>query len=235
MTKQFTNLCSIQTLNLAWITIKEKGSAGGVDGMSIDDFVKVKHKEILRLSEELKAGTWKPQPYLEIEVLKKKDSNEIRKLGMTAIRDKIVQHAIKRIIEPRFEKLFFGNSYAYRPNKGALKAIRRTMAECKKASNVWALRIDVDDFFDNIDHEILEKRLIGVGTDPEITRLIMLCVKMGKVKQNSGEWVPCEIGVPQGAVLSPLLSNLYLHSLDQFAENKDIAYIRYADDILILM
>ena len=167
-------------------------------------------------------------------MLKKKDTNEVRKLGITAVRDKIVQHAIKRVIEPRLERLFFSNSYAYRPGKGALKAIRRTLAECKKPDLEWVLRIDIDDFFDNIDHDILQNRLTGIGTDPEITRLIMLCVKMGKVKQDSGEWVPCELGVPQGAVLSPLLSNLYLHSFDQFASSCQAAYIRYADDILFL-
>ena len=138
------------------------------------------------------------------------------------------------MIEPRLEKLFLGNSYAYRPQKGALKAIRRTLSECHKADSQWALRIDVDDFFDRIDHDILQKRLYGIGIDPEVVRLIMLCVKMGKVKQDTGEWVPCEIGVPQGAILSPLLSNLYLHSFDQFALSLGYPYIRYADDMLFL-
>ena len=234
MSYQFTNLCSVQMLNKAWQIVREKGSAGGVDGMTINDFKKVKYKEIQSLSEELRTRRWKPQPYLEVEMAKKKNSNEVRKLGMTSVRDKIVQHALKCIIEPRFEKLFVGNSYAYRPNKGALKAIRRTVAECHKPNSQLALRIDIDDFFDRIDHEILQKRLAGIGIDPELTRLIMLTVKMGKIKQDTGEWVACETGVPQGAVLSPLLSNLYLHSFDQFALSLAIPYVRYADDMLFL-
>ena len=234
MSNQFINLCSVQVLNKAWQIVKSKGAAGGIDGITIADFAKVKHREIQSLSQELKTGKWKPQPYLEIEVAKKKDPNEKRKLGMTSIRDKIVQHALKIIIEPRCEKLFVGNSYAYRPQKGALKAIRRTVSECHKAERQWALRIDIDNFFDRIDHEILQKRLLGIGTDPELTRLVMLCVKMGKIKQDTGEWIPCEIGVPQGAILSPVLSNLYLHSFDQFALNLGNPYIRYADDILFL-
>lgn len=234
MPNQFNTLCQIPHLHLAWNLVKAKGSVGGIDGMTIIEFEHDKRKEIPKLAEELKAGIWKPQPYMEIEVMKTKNPDEIRKLGMTAIRDKIVQHAIKSIIEPRYEKIFLGNSYGYRPGKGATKAIRRVLAECCKKQYKYVLRLDIDNFFDTIDHEILQKRLIATGTEAEIVRLIMLCVKMGKVKQNSREWVETEYGTPQGAVLSPILSNLYLHSFDQFAVSKNVPYVRYADDFLFL-
>ena len=234
MPTQLNQLCQIPRLYLAWNTVKAKGSVGGIDGMTIIEFEHDKRKEILKLAEELKAGTWKLQPYMEIEVAKTKNPDEIRKLGMTAIRDKIVQHAIKSIIEPRYEKIFLGCSYGYRPGKGATKAIRRVLAECCKKQYKYVLRLDIDNFFDTIDHEILQKRLIATGTEAEIVRLIMLCVKMGKVKQNSLEWVETGYGTPQGAVLSPILSNLYLHSFDQFAVSKNVPYVRYADDFLFL-
>ena len=234
MPAQLNALCQIPRLYLAWNTVKAKGSAGGVDGISILEFEKDKRKEIPKLAEELKAGTWKPQPYMEIEVAKTKNPDEMRKLGMTAIRDKIVQHAIKSIIEPRYEKIFLGNSYGYRPGKGATKAIRRVLAECCKKQYKYVLRLDIDNFFDTINHDILQKRLVATGMEPEIVRLIMLCVKMGKVRQNSLEWVETEYGTPQGAVLSPILSNLYLHSFDQFAVSKNVPYVRYADDFLFL-
>lgn len=235
MPTQFNTLCQTPHLHLAWNMVKAKGSVGGIDGISLLDFEKDKRKEIPKLAEELKAGNWKPRPYLEIEVAKTKNPGEIRKLGMTAIRDKIVQLAIKSIIEPRYEKIFLGNSYGYRPGKGATKAIRRVLAECCKKQYKYVLRLDIDNFFDTIDHEILQQRLIATGTEAEIVRLIMLCVKMGKVKQNSREWVETEYGTPQGAVLSPILSNLYLHSFDQFAVGKNVPYIRYADDFLFLI
>lgn len=234
MPAQLNMLCQIPRLHLAWNTVKAKGSAGGIDGVSILEFEKEKRKEILKLTEELKAGTWKPQPYMEIEVPKTKNPDEIRKLGMTAIRDKIVQHAIKSIIEPRYEKIFLGNSYGYRPGKGATKAIRRVLAESHRPQYKYVLRLDIDNFFDTIDHEILQKRLIATGTEAEIVRLIMLCVQMGKVRQGSMEWVETDYGTPQGAVLSPILSNLYLHSFDQFAVSKNVPYVRYADDFLFL-
>ena len=234
MPAQLNALCQIPRLYLAWNMVKAKGSVGGIDGISIIEFEKEKRKEIPKLAEQLKAGTWKPQPYMEIEVAKTKNPEEIRKLGMTAIRDKVVQHAIKSIIEPRYEKIFIGNSYGYRPGKGATKAIRRVLAECHKTQYKYVLRLDIDNFFDTIDHEILQKRLIATGTEAEIVRLLMLCIKMGKVKQNSLEWVETEYGTPQGAVLSPILSNLYLHSFDQFAVSKNVPYVRYADDFLFL-
>lgn len=234
MSAQLNALCQIPRFYLAWNTVKAKGSVGGIDGITILEFEKEKRKEIPKLAEELKACTWKPQPYMEIEVSKTKNPDEIRKLGMTAIRDKIVQHAIKSIIEPRYEKIFVGNSYGYRPGKGATKAIRRVLAECHKTQYNYVLRLDIDNFFDTIDHDILQKRLIATGTEAEIIRLIMLCVQMGKVKQNSFEWVETEYGTPQGAVLSPILSNLYLHSFDQFAVSKNVPYVRYADDFLFL-
>lgn len=95
MASQLYQLCQIPRLHLAWDTVKAKGSAGGIDGMTIIEFEHDKRKEISKLAEELEAGTWKPQPYMEIEVAKTKNPDEMRELGMTAIRDKIVQHAIK--------------------------------------------------------------------------------------------------------------------------------------------
>lgn len=235
MSSQLYALCQIPRLYHAWSTVKANGSVGGIDGVTLLEFEKEKGKQILKLADELKAGTWKPQPYLEIEVAKKKNPEETRKLGMTAICDKIVQHAIKSIIEPRYEKIFIGNSYGYRPGKGATKAIRRVLAECNKSQYLYVLRLDIDNFFDTIDHDILQKRLIATGTEAEIVRLIMLCIQMGKVKQGSLKWVDTDNGTPQGAVLSPILSNLYLHSFDKFAVSKNVPYIRYADDFLFLV
>lgn len=107
----------------------------------------------------MKAGTWKPQPYLQIEIPKRKDPSEKRTLGMAVVKDKIVQQAIRQIIEPRFERMFLSNSYAYRPGKGALKTIRYIVKQCGNKEYQYALRLDVDNFFDEIDHTILQNRL----------------------------------------------------------------------------
>lgn len=234
MATQFDTLCRETTLYNAWNIVKEKGSAGGIDGITIQEFEKDKRRQIQKLIEELTNKTWKPYPYLEIEIAKDKSPDEKRKLGMTAIRDKIVQLAIKGIIEPRYDRLFVGNSYGYRPGKGATKAIRRVLTESKNKKFKYVLRLDIDNFFDSIDHFLLRRKLAGTGTEEEIIRIIMLCMQMGKVKQKSREWIDTLLGTPQGAVLSPLMANLYLHSFDQFAISRRLPYIRYADDFLFL-
>lgn len=234
MSYLFNTLCSEITLVKAWNTVKAKGSTGGIDGVTLDDFEEGKAQLIPKIAGQLRTSTWKPLPYVEIEIAKNKNPEEKRKLGLTAVGDKIVQHAIKMVIEPRLERLFLGNSYAYRPGKGAVKAIRRVLFESKNKMVNFVLRLDIDDFFDHIDHDILQKRLIATINDTEIVRLIMLCVGMGKVRKDSLKWVENESGTPQGAVLSPLLSNLYLHSFDQFAVSRGMPYIRYADDFLFL-
>lgn len=218
----------------AWKTVRSKGSAGGIDGITIEEFEKSRHKHLLSILDDIRFGTWKPQPYVQIEVPKGKGKDENRVLGMASVRDKIVMQAIKMVIDDRCERLFLGNSYAYRPNKGAVKAIRRLLFELNNKKWTYVLKLDIDDFFDCIDHQILLRRLTAIGIDQEIIRLIMLSVQMGKVNQESGEWVAQNKGVPQGAILSPLLSNLYLTSFDQFAVSTMCPYIRYADDFIFL-
>lgn len=234
MPTQFSILCNESTLYDAWNVIKQKGAIGGIDGVTIDDFNKEKVNQIRILKEELSNGAWKPQPYLQISIPKTKKPEEFRILGMAAIRDKIVQQAIRKIIEPRLERLFLDNSYAYRHKKGALKTIKYIVRQCGNKENQFALRLDVENFFDNIDHAILQQRLTAIGVENELIRIIMLSVKMGKVAKGSNVWIESTKGVPQGAVLSPLLANLYLHSFDQFVTSKSVPYARYGDDSFVL-
>jgi group II intron reverse transcriptase/maturase len=233
MNTQFCNLCREDTLYKAWNYVKSKGSAGGIDGVTIEDFNKDKEHQIRIIQAELKNGTWKPQPYLQMAIPKSKEPNEKRILGMAVVKDKVIQQAVRQIIEPRLERLFLPNSFAYRQGKGALKTIRYVIKQCGNTEYKYSLRLDVDNFFDEIDHEILQKRLTAIGVEDEIVRLIMLSVKMGRV-EVSGIWNEPTKGIPQGAVLSPLLANLYLHSFDQFAASKDLPYVRYGDDSLML-
>ena len=121
MFSQFNYLCREATLYHAWNYVKSKGSAGGIDGVSIEEFNKGKYKQIHQIQEELKNGSWKPQPYLQISIPKTKDPKEKRILGMAAVKDKVIQQAIRLTIEPRLERIFLTNSYAYRPGKSALK------------------------------------------------------------------------------------------------------------------
>ncbi len=114
----------------------------------MNEFEKDLSEHLIQLENELKTGTWSPEPYLKIEIPKK--NNEKRELGLLSVKDKIVQQAIKTLIEPRFERLFLNNSYGHRPGKGAAKAIRRSQSECNMKKNLWVLRLDIDNYFDTI-------------------------------------------------------------------------------------
>lgn len=228
----FSKLCNINLLFAAWKTIKKKKAAGGIDGFTILSFEGNLKENLNQLLDELKNQKWNPEPYLYVEI--PKNETEKRKLGLLSVKDKIVQQAIKELIEPRFDKLFSDRSYGYRSDKGAVKAIRRTMHEMKLIKNGWVLKIDIDNYFDTINHAILFKRLSSIVPDKEILRLIELSIKTGVVTKKL-KWENIQAGVPQGAVLSPLLANFYLHPLDQFLQSKNVVHIRYADDFLVLV
>lgn len=230
-TSLYATLCSEETLYEAWKAVKGKKAAGGIDGITLSCFEEKMNEYIPALADELRAGTWSPEPYFGIEIPKKK--NEVRKLGLLSVKDKIVQYAIKTLIEPLFENLFVNESYGYRPNKGHAKAIRRTLAECQKKKNNWALRLDIDNYFDSINHHLLAAKLHTLIPDEEIVRLVMLCVQMGVVNKRL-KWSDTTEGVPQGAILSPLLSNFYLHPFDKYVLTLCRSYVRYADDFCLL-
>lgn len=224
-------LCKEESLYESWKAIRSKKAAGGIDGVTLASFEENVQKYITELADELKKGIWTPEPYLGIEIPKKK--NEVRKLGLLSVKDKIVQYTIKTLVEPFFENIFIDNSYAYRPNKGHTKAIRRTLGECNKKKNNWVIRLDIDNYFDSIHHHLLGARLHNLIPDEEIVRLIMLSVQMGVVNKRL-KWTDTDEGIPQGAILSPLLANFYLNSFDKFALTLSRSYIRYADDFCLM-
>lgn len=227
----FERLCKEETLLAAWQLIKSKNAAGGLDGISVKEYNNDIGQHLLDIASQLRKGSWMPQPYLRIEIPKSK--TERRKLGLLTIHDKIIQQAILTLISPQFDRLFVNNSYGYRPQKGPVKAVHRTAGLCRRKDIQWVLRLDIDNYFDTIDHAILFQRLQPYVHDEEVLRLIQLCVAMGNVSHR-GHWAENTRGLPQGAILSPLLSNFYLHPFDQFVISRTDAYIRYADDFVVL-
>ena len=230
MKSLFQSFTTLHALQNAWRAVRAKNSAGGVDGFTVAHFEKKLTDNLTELHHEHVTGTWNPEPYLRVEIAK--NETEKRKLGLLCIKDKIVQQAIKTAIEPQMDKTFLNISYGYRPGKGAERAIRRTIQELKKLKNGYIAKLDIDNYFDNINQERLFTRLGNWLKDDETLRLIKLCVQTGIVNPQL-KWEITTKGIPQGAILSPLLANFYLHPFDQFAISKAPMYIRYADDFLI--
>ena len=231
MSKLYQNLCLPVTLYGAWKVVKKKNSAGGIDGLSVLQFEEKLAVNLDALRKDLMRKAWNPEPYLRVNIAK--NAVETRKIGLLSVRDKIVQQALKTLIEPRMEKLFLNNSYGYRPGRGPLRAINRVVHIMKQMKNGYIAKLDIDDYFDTIQHERLFIRLQNFLQDEEMVRLIRLCVKTGSVDQQF-KWDETGKGVPQGAVLSPLLANFYLHPFDQFVIAQTPNYVRYADDFSII-
>lgn len=230
-TPLYDRLCDERTLYEAWKSVRSKKSAGGIDGVTLARFDEALESNISGLSDELRRGTWSSEPYKTLEIPKK--GKDKRRLGLLAVKDKIVQSAIKSLTEPYFENVFVDNSYGYRPGKGHAKAVRRALSECMRKDNRYVLRLDIDNYFDTINHDLLAARLKEFIPDAEIVRLMMLSVRMGFVNKCL-KWTDREAGVPQGAVLSPLLSNFYLHPFDKYVLTLSRSYVRYADDFCIM-
>lgn len=175
MTKNslFDQLCTEQGLLDAWRLVKSKNAAGGIDGISVTQYEKDIGRNITSLAEELRNHKWSPFPYLRVDIPKK--DNEKRRLGMPTIKDKIVQQALVTLIQPNFERLFVNNSYGYRPGKGPVKAIHRTSSLCGCRRNTWVLCLDIDNFFDTIDHTIL----FSIADDKRRSKIVKLLEQCG--------------------------------------------------------
>ena len=231
----YAYITDVSNLTRAWQKVFRKGSVGGIDRVSVAEFAEYADVELATLCAALTAKRYVPEPYMEVKVPKK--DNEKRSLGLMTVRDKIVQQVMSDALTPFFEPLFLPSSYAYRPNRGVPQAVKRIGEGIERFENRWVVRCDIDRFFDNIPHDLLEKQVRHFLKDPDLVQLIMLCMGMGKVSKTGSQWQPAQgKGVAQGGILSPLLANLYLHQLDGFVQSlrKPIGYVRYADDFVVL-
>lgn len=227
----YSQFLSNETFYRAWQLIKKKNTSGGIDALSVELYEKNLTQNLYSLVNRVRQLKWIPQPYLQITIPKK--DNDIRRIGLMSLEDKIVQQAIRLAIEPELEAIFKSNSYGYRPEKGPQKAVRRVFHEINQKTARFIIKFDIDNFFDDIDHTILFSQLNTYVKDDNIINLIKLSLQMGTVDKHL-RWKDRVIGIPQGAILSPLLSNLYLHAFDTRISALYPAYVRYADDFVIL-
>lgn len=229
--KLFPQICNIKTLWQAWLKVKAKGSSGGIDNITIESFNKNIDKNLSELKVLIEKEQYIPEPLKRIYIPKPGKPDERRAIALPSIKDKIVQEAVRIVIEPLFEKTFLDCSYGYRPGRGPQKAILK-VEEYIKNQKLWAASSDIDDFFDSIDKKLLLTLFSKKIWERSIIRLIELWLNMGII--DNGVWAEYEKGIPQGNVLSPLLSNIYLHPFDQEMMKKEVSFVRYVDNFIIL-
>jgi RNA-directed DNA polymerase len=204
--------------------------APGVDHVSVEAFGNDLEANVAKLTAALRDGSYEPHAIRRV-FIPKPGSNEQRPLGIPTVRDRVVQGAVRHVIEPIFEREFAEHSYGFRPRRGCKDALRR-VDELLKQGFVYVVDADLKSYFDTIPHDRLLQRLRERIADGRVLGLIESFLKAG-IFDGLEEWEP-EAGAPQGAVLSPLLSNIYLNPLDHQVAAQGLAMVRYADDFVIL-
>jgi RNA-directed DNA polymerase len=223
-------------LKAAWerltrgMTGEERRRGSGVDGVTVEEFAKGAGERVLDLAIELRAGKYRPRA-VRRQYIPKPGTTKKRPLGLPCVRDKVVQEALRSLIEPIFEVEFLEGSHGFRPKRSTDTACQR-LEEHLKAGEEWIVDADITGFFDNIDHD---KQLDQVNrriADGKVLGLIRAFLEAGVMEGM--EVRHSTTGTPQGGVISPLLANIFLHAMDEELEARGIAWVRYADDFLLL-
>ena len=209
---------------------ENKGSAG-IDRQSVVQFGKNKQANIERLETELRLGSYQPRGIRRVWIDKPGKKGEKRPLGIPVVRDRTVQASLKNVLEPIFEAQFSDRSYGFRPGRGCKDALRE-VDRLLKAGYTWVVDADIKSYFDSISHERLMSLIEETVADGRVLHLLRSYLKQ-EVMESLSSWTP-EKGTPQGAVVSPLLANIYLNPLDHHMTMKGYEIIRYADDFVIM-
>jgi len=226
----FDKVFAERNLIAAFQQVAKNDGAPGVDHVTVYEFARQVPENLWQLSDSLKDGTYKPQAIRRVHI-PKPGTSETRPLGIPTVRDRIVQAALLNVIEPIFERDFAEQSYGFRPKRGCKDALRR-VDQLLKAGYTHVVDADLKSYFDTIPHDRLMSRLKTKIADGRVLSLIESFLQAG-ILDGLAEWTP-ESGAPQGAVLSPLLSNVYLDPLDHLAAEAGFEMVRYADDFVIL-
>lgn len=217
------------TLALAWAKVKANRGAAGVDRQSVEHFEAQAERYLAELSQSLREGTYRPMAGKRVEI--PKGDGQCRPLGIPTVKDRIVQAAVKLVIEPIFEVTFLNSSYGFRPGRGCKDALRE-VDRWLRAGYTYVVDADLKAYFDSIPHARLMERVEARISDGRVLELIESWLQQD-ILTGLERWTPTS-GSPQGAVISPLLANLYLHPLDERLMAQGYRMVRYADDFVVL-
>jgi group II intron reverse transcriptase/maturase len=218
-------ILSRDNLNAAYWKVKQNKGAAGIDGMSVEDMLPYLKEHREELLERIRKGKYRPKPVRRVEIPKPEGGK--RQLGIPTVIDRMLQQAVAQVLEPIFEETFSDNSYGFRPRRSAHDAIRQA-EEYYKQGYTQVVDIDLQKYFDTVNHDILLSLIREQVKDERVVDLIRKYLKsgvmMGQLYSATNE------GTPQGGNLSPLLSNIYLTPFDRLLEARGHKFVRYADD-----
>jgi RNA-directed DNA polymerase len=226
----------VRLLEAAWerlnrrVTGEKRRRGAGVDGVTVEGFARRAGEEIARLAEELRSGSYRPRAARR-HYIPKPGTTKKRPLGIPCVRDRVVQEALRSLIEPIFEVEFLEGSHGFRPRRSTDTACQRLEANLR-AGKVWVVDADISGCYDNIDHEKDLDQVNRRIADGRVLGLLRAFLKAGVMEEMKVRYATT--GTPQGGVISPLLANIMLHAMDEELEARGIAWVRYADDFVLL-
>jgi len=221
----------MENLQSAFKEVRKNKGAAGIDGQKVEQYEKGCSERLVKVQEWLKTGAYTPKPVKRVWI-PKLGSKELRPLGVPSVEDRVVQTALRNVLEPIFENTFAEHSYGFRPGRGAKDALRR-VDRLLKAGKTWVVDADLKGYFDTIPQDKLMDKVGEHVSDGAVLELVERFLKQG-VMESGKDWKPTELGTPQGAVISPLLANIYLNPLDHLMAGQGKEMVRYADDFVIL-
>jgi RNA-directed DNA polymerase len=220
---------ALPNLQAAWEHVAANRGAGGIDGMSIEQFRENADQRLEQLARDLRSRSYRPQPVRRVFIPK---GGGQRPLGIPTVRDRIVQQALRQVLEPIFEEKFSHRSHGFRPERGCATALA-VVDRAVRHGYQWVVDADLQAFFDSVDHAKLIAALNEEIADGSVLRLVTQILQAGVRLPEAAETEPTELGTPQGGPLSPLLANVYLHAFDERMVQAGYGLVRYADDFVI--
>jgi RNA-directed DNA polymerase len=214
-----------ENMKRAWKRVKENGGSPGVDGMTIEETEEYLKRNWPRICKELLDGSYRPSPVRKVEI--PKPGGGMRQLGIPTARDRLIQQCILQVLQAEWDPTFHEHSYGFRPGKSAHQAVCHAQKLVQEGRR-WVVDVDLEKFFDRVNHDILMDRVMKRVKDERLVKLIRRYLQAGIMDQ--GVCVDREEGTPQGGPLSPILSNLLLDEVDRELERRGLAFARYADD-----
>lgn len=218
-------VCERRNLEEALRRVRANKGAPGIDGMTVDDLVDQLKQHWPATREQLLKGDYEPQPVKRVEI--PKPDGGVRKLGIPTALDRFIQQAVLQVLQRRWDPTFSPHSYGFRPGRSAHQAVTAAQGFIAEGYR-WVVDLDLEKFFDRVNHDILMGRIAKRVNDPRLLRLIRAFLNAGVLED--GLVNPTDEGTPQGGPLSPLLSNIVLDDLDQELIRRGLRYARYADD-----
>ena len=223
-------ILSTENLNAAYLQVVRNKGAAGVDGMTVEELGAYLSENGESIREQLRTRKYKPQPVRRVEI--PKPDGGVRNLGVPTVVDRFVQQAVAQVLTPIFEEQFHDHSYGFRPNRCAQQAVLKAL-EMMNDGHSWIVDIDLAKFFDTVDHDKLMTIFGRTIKDGDVISVVRKFLASGVMIDD--EYEDTIVGTPQGGNISPLMANIMLNELDKELEARGLDFVRYADDLIIMV